>query len=122
MRPVRSRTQQRGSFFMKQTVILGGVLAAMLLTPAAAHERAIGADALGGAARGAIIGGIAGDAGKGAAAGAVGGALSGDVARPGQGGFNGKLPLQPYSGKAKSGFGLDLGGQELVLKGVPSSE
>mgnify|MGYP001546099108 FL=1 len=38
------------------------------------------------------------------------------------GGFNGKLSLQPYSGEGKSGFGLDLGGQELVLKGVPSAE
>ena len=38
------------------------------------------------------------------------------------GGFNGKLSLQPYSGEGKSGFGLDLGGQELVLKGVPSPE
>lgn len=38
------------------------------------------------------------------------------------GGFNDKLSLQPYSGEGKSGFGLDLGGQKLVLKGVPSSE
>jgi hypothetical protein len=38
------------------------------------------------------------------------------------GGFNGKLSLQPYSGEGKSGFGLDLGGQSLVLKGVSSSE
>ena len=70
---------------MKQTIIFGGVLAAVLLAPAVAQERNIGGDALGGAARGAVIGGIAGDAGKGAAAGAVGGALLGDVARPGAG-------------------------------------
>ena len=38
------------------------------------------------------------------------------------GGFDGKLSLQPYSGEGKTGFGLDLGGQELVLKAVPSSE
>ncbi len=70
---------------MKQTIILGAVLSATLLTPVVAQERNVGGDALGGAARGAIIGGIAGDAGKGAAAGAVGGALFGDVAKPGEG-------------------------------------
>ena len=50
---------------MKQTVILGGVHVGMLLTPAAAQEGNVGAGALTGAAKGAII---ASDAGKGAAA------------------------------------------------------
>jgi hypothetical protein len=40
-----------------------------------------GGDVLTGAAKGAIIGGIAGDAGKGAAAGAVGGLLFGGMKR-----------------------------------------
>ena len=66
---------------MKQTVILSGILAATMLTPAMSEERNVGADALGGAARGAIIGGIAGDAGKGAAAGAVGSLLFGEMRR-----------------------------------------
>jgi len=66
---------------MKQTIILGGVLAAVLLAPAVAQERNVGGDALGGAARGAIIGGIAGDAGKGAAAGAAGSLLFGQMRR-----------------------------------------
>jgi hypothetical protein len=38
-------------------------------------------DAVGGAARGALIGAIAGDAGKGAAAGAVGNLLFGEMRR-----------------------------------------
>ena len=45
---------------MKQFVVLGSVLAATLSAPIVAQERNIGGDALGGAARGAIIGGIAG--------------------------------------------------------------
>ena len=66
---------------MKQTVIMGALLAGTLSVPLVAHERNIGGDALGGAARGAIIGGIAGDAGKGAAAGAVGSLLFGEMRR-----------------------------------------
>jgi uncharacterized protein YidB (DUF937 family) len=66
---------------MKQTVISVGVLAAILIAPAVAQERDVGGDTLRGAARGAVIGGIAGDAGKGAAAGAVGSLLFGEMRR-----------------------------------------
>lgn len=66
---------------MKQKDILSGVLAATLLAPVVAQERNVGGDALSGAAKGAIIGGIAGDAGKGAAAGAVGSLLFGAMRR-----------------------------------------
>ena len=31
------------------------------------------------------------------------------------GGFNGKISLQPWSAEGKSGFGIGLGGQKLVL-------
>lgn len=31
------------------------------------------------------------------------------------GGFNGKISLQPWSAEGKSGFGVELGGQKMVL-------
>ena len=63
-----------------RTAVIG---ASVLLLGAAvdvtAQNRSVFGNAGRGAAKGAIIGGIAGDAGKGAAAGAVGGALFGNV-------------------------------------------
>lgn len=37
------------------------------------------------------------------------------------GGFNKKFSLQPYSVEGKSGFGLEIGGQSLVLKSVDAN-
>lgn len=66
---------------MKQTIILWCVFAPMVLTVPSAHSRDIAGDTVRGAAKRAVIGGIAGDAGKGAAAGAAGSALIGGVRR-----------------------------------------
>jgi hypothetical protein len=51
------------------------------VTRSPGHGTTAGEDVVTGAAKGAVIGGIAGDAGKGAAAGAVGSALIGGVRR-----------------------------------------
>ena len=66
---------------MKYSMILAGVIASTLLVPVVAIARDVGGDAVSGAAKGAIIGGIAGDVGKGAAAGAAGSMLMGGVRR-----------------------------------------
>jgi len=62
------------------------VILTAMATESAFAQRSVANDAVGGAAKGAVIGAIAGDAGKGAAAGAVGGALFGGMTRrPGRG-------------------------------------
>ena len=66
---------------MGMKVLPTGVLLAAVLLSAAAHGRDLAEDTLGGAAKGAVVGAIAGDAGKGAAAGAIGSALLGGVRR-----------------------------------------
>jgi uncharacterized protein YidB (DUF937 family) len=66
---------------MNKRAIFSGVLAAALIAPLASQARDVGGDTLRGAAKGAVIGGIAGDAGKGAAAGAIGSTLIGGVRR-----------------------------------------
>ena len=37
------------------------------------------------------------------------------------GGFNGKISLQPWSAESKKGFGLELGGQKMVLTKASAS-
>lgn len=37
------------------------------------------------------------------------------------GGFEGKISLQPWSAEGKTGFGVDLSGQKMVIKSVPAS-
>lgn len=66
---------------MKLNVLLIGVIALLTLNNVSAEDRNVFGDTARGAAKGAIIGGIAGDAGKGAAAGAVGSALFGGMRR-----------------------------------------
>jgi hypothetical protein len=66
---------------MKRKMILMGALLFFAIEPLAAQERNVASDTLSGAAKGAVIGAIAGDAGKGAAAGAVGSLLFGEMRR-----------------------------------------
>ena len=69
--------------------LAAGILLALttLATGTAAAQRSVADDTLSGAAKGAVIGAIAGDAGKGAAAGAVGG----NRGQPPWGGITGEV-------------------------------
>jgi hypothetical protein len=57
------------------------LILAVMATESAFAQRSVADDAVGGAAKGAVIRAIAGDAGKGAAAGAVGNLLFGEIRR-----------------------------------------